>query len=88
MALTYGRDSLRSEIEKSFYFTSRSIRALPEPPSDVEVVALHDVVHAHFVEDEEENLSRAVKSQKVFIPLHPKYGKWNRDWINPSRSAD
>ncbi len=29
------------------------------------------VVHAHFVEDEEEKLSLAVKSQKDFIPLHP-----------------
>ena len=29
------------------------------------------VFHAHFVEDEEENLSLVVKSQKDFIPLHP-----------------
>ena len=29
------------------------------------------IVHAHFVEDEEENLSLVVKSQKDFIPLHP-----------------
>ena len=29
------------------------------------------IVHAHFVEDEEENLSLAVKSQKDFISLHP-----------------
>ena len=29
------------------------------------------VVNAHFVEDEEENLSLAVKSQKDFISLHP-----------------
>jgi len=29
------------------------------------------IVHPHFVEDEEENLSLVVKSQKDFIPLHP-----------------
>ena len=29
------------------------------------------IVHAHFVEDEEENLSLVVKSQKDFISLHP-----------------
>ena len=29
------------------------------------------IVHSHFVEDEEENLSLVVKSQKDFIPLHP-----------------
>ena len=29
------------------------------------------IIHAHFVEDEEENLSLVVKSQKDFIPLHP-----------------
>ena len=29
------------------------------------------VFHAHLVENEEENLSLVVKSQKDFIPLHP-----------------
>ena len=29
------------------------------------------IIHAHFVENEEENLSLVVKSQKDFIPLHP-----------------
>ena len=29
------------------------------------------VAHTHFIEDEEENLSLVVKSQKDFIPLHP-----------------
>ena len=37
------------------------------------------IVHAHFVEEMEEKLSLAVKSQKDFIPLHPKsIGRWNK----------
>ena len=38
---------------------------------DAHDAALVLVVHAHLVEDEEENLSLAVKSQKDFISLHP-----------------
>ena len=38
------------------------------------------VVHSHFIEEMEEKLSLAFKSQKDFIPLPPKsIGRWNKD---------
>ena len=57
---------------------STSGRLLPEGRKNADGLLgdAHDaahglIVHAHFVEDEEENLSLAVKSQKDFISLYP-----------------